>query len=139
MATGKGVLPGDTGGAVGDEQPQILGAAQAHGVGQEQELLGPALGAGEALGTDPTVLRADAGYYSDRKRPSVYASEINSCTGVCPTTGDQPSHRPTTIKWFQPSGNAACRKARKPPGRRSIRSRARMPASPFSSAAMSPA
>ncbi len=65
MATGKGVLQGYTGVAVVDEQHQIIVAAQAHGVGQEQELLGPALEAVQALRTDATIITADAGYYSE--------------------------------------------------------------------------
>src|SRR5262249_50849205 len=41
MATGKGVIQGDTGGAAVDETHPILGGAQVHGVGPEQELLVP--------------------------------------------------------------------------------------------------
>jgi len=65
MATGKGVIQGYTGVAVVDEQHQIIVAAQAHGVGQEQELLAPAVEAVHSLRTDATVLTADAGYYSE--------------------------------------------------------------------------
>src|SRR5262245_38845024 len=43
MATGKGVIQGYTGIAVVDEQHQIIVEAQAHGVGQEQELVLPVL------------------------------------------------------------------------------------------------
>ena len=62
MATGKGVLPGDTGVAVVDEKPQVIVDAQAQGVGLEQELFLPVLEAGEGLRTDTTVITADAGY-----------------------------------------------------------------------------
>src|ERR1043166_2309003 len=56
MATGKGVIQGYTGVAVVDEQHQIIVGAQAHGVGQEQELLIPMVAAVQALRTDATVL-----------------------------------------------------------------------------------
>lgn len=65
MATGKGVLQGYTGVAVVDEQHQIIVAAQAYGVGQEQELLGAALEAVQPFRTPATVLTADAGYSSE--------------------------------------------------------------------------
>jgi len=65
MATGKGVIQGYTGVAVVDEKQQIIVAAQAYGVGQEQELLAPAVEAVQSLRTDATVLTADAGYYSE--------------------------------------------------------------------------
>jgi len=65
MATGKGGIPGDTGVAVVDEQHQILVAAQAHGVGQEQELLLPVVEAVHAFRTDATIMTADGGYHSE--------------------------------------------------------------------------
>src|SRR5262249_60019878 len=65
MATGKGVIQGYTGVAVVDEQHQIIVAAQAHGVGQEQELLVPVVGAVHALRAAATVITADAGYHSE--------------------------------------------------------------------------
>ncbi len=65
MATGKGVLQGYTGVAVVDEKHQIVIDAQAHGVGQEQEVLGPALTAVHAWRTEATVFTADAGYASE--------------------------------------------------------------------------
>jgi len=65
MATGKGVIQGYTGVAVVDDRQQIIVAAQAHGVGQEQELLGSAVEAIQALRTEATVLTADAGYHSE--------------------------------------------------------------------------
>jgi transposase len=65
MATGKGVIQGYTGVAVVDEKHQIIVSAQAHGVGQEQELLVPAVEAVEALRAEATVITADAGYQSE--------------------------------------------------------------------------
>jgi hypothetical protein len=65
MATGKGVLPGDTGVAVVDEQHPIIVSAPAHGVGQEQELLRPAVAAGQARRAEATSITADAGYHSE--------------------------------------------------------------------------
>jgi transposase len=61
MATGKGVIQGYTGVAVVDEKHQIIVDAQAHGVGQEQELLLPLGEAVQALRAEATVLTADAG------------------------------------------------------------------------------
>ncbi len=64
MATGKGVIQGYTGVAVVDGKHQIIVEAQAHGVGQEQELLVPVVGAlKEQLRPDTEVL-TDAGYHS---------------------------------------------------------------------------
>jgi transposase len=65
MATGKGVIQGYTGVAVVDEKHQIIVAAQAHGVGQEQELLVPVVEAVHALRAEATVITADAGYHSE--------------------------------------------------------------------------
>jgi transposase len=65
MATGKGVIQGYTGVAVVDEKHQIIVDAQAHGVGQEQELLVPTVAAVHSLCTEATVLTADAGYHSE--------------------------------------------------------------------------
>jgi transposase len=65
MATGKGVIQGYTGVAVVDEKHQIIVSAQAHGVGQEQELLVPMVEAVQAIRTEATVIAADAGYHSE--------------------------------------------------------------------------
>jgi transposase len=65
MATGKGVIQGDTGVAVVDEKHQIIVNAQAHGVGQEQELLVPVVEAVRSLRAEATIITADAGYYSE--------------------------------------------------------------------------
>jgi hypothetical protein len=61
MATGEGVIQGDTGVAAGDEQPQILVAAQAHGVGQAQERLVPVIEALRPQLAPASVVTADAG------------------------------------------------------------------------------
>jgi len=65
MATGKGVIQGYTGVAVGDEKHQIIVDAQAHGVGQEQELLVPMVEAVQAIRAEATVITVDAGYQSE--------------------------------------------------------------------------
>jgi hypothetical protein len=65
LATSKGVLQGDTGVAGVDDKPQIIVDAQAHGVGQEQELLAPAVAAVQALCTEATGITADAGYHRE--------------------------------------------------------------------------
>jgi transposase len=65
MATSKGVLQGYTGVAVVDEKHQIIVDAQAHGMGQEQELLVPVVEAVHALRAAATVITADAGYQSE--------------------------------------------------------------------------
>ena len=64
MATGKGVIQGYTGVAAVDAKHQIIVEAQAHGVGQEQELLVPVVAAlKEQLRPDTEVI-TDAGYHS---------------------------------------------------------------------------
>ena len=65
MATNKGVLQGYTGVAAVDEKHQIIVEAQAHGVGQEQELLNPMVEALRDQLRPDTVLTADAGYCSE--------------------------------------------------------------------------
>jgi transposase len=64
MATGKGVIQGYTGVAAVDEKHQIVVEAQAHGVGQEQELLAPVVEALAPIRVPETVLSADSGYHS---------------------------------------------------------------------------
>jgi hypothetical protein len=65
MATGKGVIQGYTGVAAVDAKHQIIVQAQAHGVGQEQELLVPVVAAlKEQLRPDTEVI-TDAGYHSN--------------------------------------------------------------------------
>jgi hypothetical protein len=65
MAPGKGVIQGYTGVAVVDEKHQIIVGAQAHGVGQEPELLVPMVEAVHSIRTEATVLTAAAGYHSE--------------------------------------------------------------------------
>ena len=65
MATGKGVIQGYTGVAAVDERPQIIVEAQAHGVGQEQELLVPLIEALQPQLAPESVMTADAGYPSE--------------------------------------------------------------------------
>lgn len=65
MATGKGVIQGYTGVAVGDEKQQIIVSAQAYGVGQEQELLVPMVEAVQSSRAEATVITADAGSQSE--------------------------------------------------------------------------
>jgi transposase len=64
MATGKGVIQGYTGVAAVDEKHQIIVEAQAHGVGQEQELLVPMIEALQPQLAPESVITADAGYHS---------------------------------------------------------------------------
>lgn len=64
MATSKGVIQGYTAVAAVDERYQIIVEAQAHGAGQEQELLAPVVEALKPLITEQTVLTTDSGYYS---------------------------------------------------------------------------
>ena len=65
MATGKGVIQGDTGVAAVDGKHQILLEAQAHGTGSEQALLLPVVTAVLPLLTPDTCVTADAGYHSE--------------------------------------------------------------------------
>ena len=64
MATSKGVIQGYTAVAAVDEKHQIIVDAQAHGVGQEQELLAPVVEALRPVMGEHTVITADSGYYS---------------------------------------------------------------------------
>lgn len=64
MATSKGVIQGYTAVAAVDEKHQIVVEAQAHGVGQEQELLAPVVEALKPLITERTVITTDSGYHS---------------------------------------------------------------------------
>jgi hypothetical protein len=64
MATSKGVIQGYTAVAAVDEKHQIIVAAQAHGVGQEQELLVPVVEALKPMATEQTVITTDSGYHS---------------------------------------------------------------------------
>lgn len=78
MATGKGVIQGYTGVAAVDEKHQIIVEAQAHGVGQEQELLVPVVDALKPLVTEQTVITADSGYHSKDNVKALAAKEIEA-------------------------------------------------------------
>jgi transposase len=81
MATGKGVIQGYTGVAAVDEKHQIIVEAQAHGVGQEQELLLGVVDALEQKGQlqAHTVLTADAGYCSERGLQGLEQRGVKAC------------------------------------------------------------
>ena len=76
MATSKGVLQGYTGVAAVDSAHQIIVEAQAHGTGAEQELLGPAVTATDALRTADTLITADAGYHSGANLEALAAMRV---------------------------------------------------------------
>jgi transposase len=78
MATGKGVIQGYTAVAAVDEKHQIIVDAQAHGVGQEQELLAPVVEALEQMRTPETVLTADSGYHSKDNVKRLAAAGIDA-------------------------------------------------------------
>jgi len=64
IATGKGVIQGYTAVAAVDAKHQIIVEAQAHGVGQEQELLVPIVDALKTQMQPTTEVVTDAGYHS---------------------------------------------------------------------------
>jgi transposase len=64
MATSKGVIQGYTAVAAVDEKRQIIVEAQAHGVGQEQELLVPVVDALKVYARADTTITTDSGYHS---------------------------------------------------------------------------
>ena len=64
MATSKGVIQGYTAVAAVDDKHQIIVEAQAHGVGQEQELLAPVVEALQPMLGEHTVITTDSGYHS---------------------------------------------------------------------------
>jgi transposase len=83
MATGKGVIQGYTGVAAVDERHQIIVEAQAHGVGQEQELLVPLIEALQPQLAPESVITADAGDHSEanlaelaRRRIDAYIPDV---------------------------------------------------------------
>jgi transposase len=85
MATGKGVIQGYTGVAAVDEKPQISVAAQAHGVGQEQELLVPVIEALRPQLAPESVVPAEAGDHRaatlaelERRRIDAYIPDAGS-------------------------------------------------------------
>ena len=79
MATSKGVIQGYTAVAAVDEKHQIIVEAQAHGVGQEQELLGPVVDALQGQLDPETVLSADSGYCSEDNLQGLEQRGIEAC------------------------------------------------------------
>jgi hypothetical protein len=79
IATDKGVIQGYTAIAAVDHKHQIIVEAQAHGVGQEQELLLPIVDALQPLLTADTLLIADAGYYSKVNVQALDEKAIQAC------------------------------------------------------------
>ena len=76
VATGKGVIQGYTGVATVDASHQIIGDAQAHGVGAEQEWLLPVVEATAPLRTAETVITADAGYHSEANLRALAEAQV---------------------------------------------------------------
>jgi len=79
MATDKGVIQGYTAVAAVDDKHQIIVQAQAHGVGNEQELLIPVIEGLQALLSADTVVSADAGYYSKANVQALDERDIRGC------------------------------------------------------------
>jgi Transposase DDE domain len=79
MATDKGVIQGYTAVAAVDHKHQIIVAAQAYGVGNEQELLAPVIEALQPLLSKHSVLAADAGYYSKANIHALDQGAIHAC------------------------------------------------------------
>jgi transposase len=79
MATDKGVIQGYTAVAAVDDKHQIIVQAQAHGVGNEQELLIPVIEALQPLLSADTVVTADAGYYSKANLQALDERDIQAC------------------------------------------------------------
>jgi transposase len=84
MATSKGVIQGYTAVAAVDEKHQIIVEAQAHGVGQEQELLAPVVEALKPLVAEQTIITADSGYHSKENVKALAAQQIE---GFIPDNG----------------------------------------------------
>lgn len=72
--------------AVVDEKPQIIVNAQAHSVGQEQELLVPMVEAVQSIRAEATVIAADAGSQSEANLKQLAEQGINACL---PDSGDR--------------------------------------------------
>lgn len=79
IATDKGVIQGYTAVAAVDHKHQIIVEAQAHGVGQEQELLLPIVDALRPLLTADSLVIADAGYYSKVNVQALDERDIEAC------------------------------------------------------------
>jgi transposase len=78
MATSKGVIQGYTAVAAVDEKHQIIVEAQAHGVGQEQELLVPVVRALKPMAAEHTVITTDSGYHSKDNVKTLAAQSIDA-------------------------------------------------------------
>jgi transposase len=78
MATGKGVIQGDTGVAAVDDRTQIIVVAQAHGTGAEAEVLLPVVEALTPLLAETSLLTADAGYHSETNLQVLEARDIDA-------------------------------------------------------------
>jgi transposase len=79
MATEKGVIQGYTAVAAVDDKHQIIVQAQAHGVGQEQELLLPMVEALQPMLGEHSVIGADAGYYSKLNVEALEERALRAC------------------------------------------------------------
>jgi len=79
MSTEKGVIQGYTAVAAVDDKHQIIVQAQAHGVGQEQELLIPIVEALQPLLAPDTVVSTDAGYYSKANVQALDQRGVQAC------------------------------------------------------------
>ena len=62
----------------GEGAHQIIGEAQAHGTGAEQELLLPVVTAIRPLLTEASVVPADAGYHREAHRQALAAMEVTA-------------------------------------------------------------
>jgi transposase len=121
MATGKGVIQGDTGAAAVDSAHQIIVDAQAHGTGAEQELLLPVVTALQPLLGAQSLVTADAGYHSEANLQALATLGVNAliadngmrqrdeqfATQALHQQAPSPRHNkadaPTTPRTYQPS------------------------------------
>jgi transposase len=78
MATSKGVIQGYTGVAAVDAKHQIIVEAQAHGTGNEQELLIPVVTAMKNVMAPDTLITADAGYHSEANLKELATMEVEA-------------------------------------------------------------
>jgi hypothetical protein len=78
LATGKGAIQGYTGVAAVDEKHQIIVEAQAHGVGQGQELLVPLIEALQPQLAPESVMTADAGYHREANLAELARRDIDA-------------------------------------------------------------
>jgi transposase len=78
MATSKGVIQGYTGVAAVDSKHQIIVEAQAHGTGNEQELLIPVVTAMKEVLAPDTLITADAGYHSEANLKELAALDVDA-------------------------------------------------------------